>query len=151
MTARWPDPDRMTIDHYLASLGLRSMKSRACYRQVLHSFQDVAERHCELGEDVLIAWLRVSAECWAATTLLHRTRIIDRFLDHLVKTEAIDRNPVTALREACNINQCMPVWRALAARNPEKALAELPPAPAVRQRAGRGFGGARRADAEPGS
>ena len=23
MTARWPDPDRRTIDHYLASLGLR--------------------------------------------------------------------------------------------------------------------------------
>lgn len=125
MTARWPDPDRMIIDHYLASLDLRSLKSRACYCQVLHGFQDVAELHCELGQDVLVAWLRVSAENWVATTLLHRTRIVDRFLDHLVKTEAIDRNPVTALRQACNIKQCMPVWRALASRNPEKALAEL--------------------------
>lgn len=125
MTARWPDPDRTTIGHYLASLDLRSMKSRACYRQVLHGFQDVVERHGELGQDVLVAWLRVSAECRAATTLLHRTRIVDRFLDHLLKTEAIDRNPVTALREACNIKQCMPVWRALASSNPEKALAEL--------------------------
>lgn len=125
MTARWPDPDHMIIDHYLASLGLRSMKSRACYRQVLHGFQDVAERHSELGQDVLVAWLRVSAECRAASTLLHRTRIVDRFLDHLLKTEAIDRNPVTILREACNIKQCMPVWRALASRNPEQALAEL--------------------------
>ncbi len=69
--------------------------------------------------------LRVSSECWAATTLLHRTRIVDRFLDHLLKTEAIDCNPVTALREACNIKLCMPVWRALASRNPEQALAEL--------------------------
>lgn len=125
MTARWPDPDRTTIDHYLAGLGLRSMKSRACYRQVLHGFQDIAERHCALGQDVLIAWLRVSAECWAATTLLHRTRIVDRFLDYLRKTKAIDRNPVTTLREACNIKQCKPVWRALASHNPEKALAEL--------------------------
>lgn len=59
------------------------------------------------------------------TTLLHRTRIIDRFLDHLLETGAIDRNPVTVLREACNIKQCMPVWRVLASRDPEKALAEL--------------------------
>ena len=70
MTARWPDPDRTIIDHHLTGLGLRSMKSRTCYRQVLHGFQDVAEHHSELGQDVLVAWLRVSAECWAATTLL---------------------------------------------------------------------------------
>ncbi|MER8760521.1 hypothetical protein NKH69_33955 [Mesorhizobium sp. M0976] len=125
MTARWPDPDRTTIGRYLASLDLRSIKSRACYRQVLHGFQDVVERHSELGQDVVVAWLEVSAECRAATTLLHRTRIIDRFLDHLLKAGAIDRNPITTLREACNIKQCMPVWRALASRNPEKALAEL--------------------------
>lgn len=125
MTVRWPDPDRMIIDRYLASLGLRSMNSQACYRQVLHGFQDVAERHSELDQDVLVAWLRVSAESWAASTLLHRTRIVDRLLDHLLKIKAIDRNPVITLREACNIKQCMPVWRALASCNPKQALIEL--------------------------
>ncbi|MDQ4420190.1 hypothetical protein OOT33_07055 [Sphingobium sp. DEHP117] len=60
-----------------------------------------------------------------ATTLLHRTRIIDRFLDHLVQTGAIHRNPVVVLRKECNVKQCMPVWRALASRDPEQALAEL--------------------------
>lgn len=125
MTARWPDTERMIIDHYLARLGLRSIKSRTCYRQVLHGFQDVVERHSELGQDVLVAWLRVSAECWSTTTLLHRTRIVDRFLDHLLENEAIDRNPVITLRETCNIKQCMPIWRALASCNPEQALAEL--------------------------
>ena len=74
MTAPWPDPDRMIIDQYFASLGLRSMKSRACYRQVSHGFQDVAEHHSEIGQDVLVAWSRVSVECWAASTLMHRTR-----------------------------------------------------------------------------
>ena len=125
MTARWPDPDRTTIGRYLASLDLCSIKSQTCYRQVLHGFQDVVERHSKLDQDVLIAWLRVSAECWAATTRLHRTRIIDRFLDHLLKVGAVDSNPITVLRDACNIKQCMPVWRALASRNPEKAFAEL--------------------------
>jgi integrase/recombinase XerD len=125
MIARWPDSDRTIINHYLASLDLRSMNSRTLYGQVLHGFQDVAECHSELSQDVLVAWLRLSAECWAATTLLDRTRIIDRFLDHLLKNDAIDRNPITALREACNIKQCKPVWRALASRDPDKAFAEL--------------------------
>lgn len=125
MTARWPDPDRATIDRYVASLDLRSMKSRTCYRQILHSFQDVAERYDALNQDVLLAWLRESAIRRAASTLLHRTRIIDRFLERLVEIGAIELNPVVALRDECNIKQCMPIWRALASRNPERALAEL--------------------------
>lgn len=125
MTARWPDPDRTIISRYLASLELRHMKTRVLYRQVLHGFQDVVERHSELGQDVLVAWLQVSAECWAATTLLNRTRIIDRFLDHLLTTGVIDRNPIAGLRDVSNIKQCLPVWRALASRDPQKALAEL--------------------------
>jgi len=125
MTARWPDPDRVTIGRYVASLDLRSMESQTCYRQVLHSFQDVAERHKVLGQEVLLAWLRESAIRRASSTLLHRTRIIDRFLDHLLKTGAIERNPVEALRDECNIKQCMPIWRALASRDPDVAIHEL--------------------------
>ena len=71
-----------------------------------------------------MAWLRV-APGRASTTRLHRTRIIDRFLDYLVETGAIKSNPVTVLREACHIRQCMPVWRALESRDPDNALAEL--------------------------
>lgn len=121
----WPDPERLLIARYLAGFGLRSTNSRTHYKQVLHSFQDVAERHAELGQDVLMAWLRASSDRWAASTLLHRTRIVDRFLDHLVHIEAIDRNPVIALRETCNIRQCKPVWQALASDIPDRALAEL--------------------------
>ncbi len=121
----WPDPDRLLMARYLASLGLRSPSSRAYYKQALGSFQDAAEHHAELGKDVLVAWLEVFSTQWAATTRLHRTRIIDRFLDHLLEAGAIECNPVAALRDACNIKQCMPVWRALASRDPDGALAEL--------------------------
>ncbi|CDX34160.1 hypothetical protein MPLA_1730004 [Mesorhizobium sp. ORS 3359] len=61
-----------------------------------------------------MVWLQTLSDHWMATTLLNRTRIIDRFLDHLLNIEAIERNPVTALCEAYNIKQCRPVWRALA-------------------------------------
>jgi integrase len=121
----WPDPDRLLIARYLVDLGLHSPNSRAYYKQVLHIFQDVAERHADLDQDVLVAWLRALSDRWAATTLLHRTRVLDRFLDHLLETGAIDRNPVAYLRETCNIKQCKPVWRALASRDPAQALAKL--------------------------
>lgn len=56
---------------------------------------------------------------------MHRTRIIDRFLDHLLEAGAIECNPVAVLRDACNIKHCKSVWRALASRDPDGALAEL--------------------------
>ena len=121
----WPDPERKLIARYIAGLNLRSSNSPIYYRQTLNIFQDVAERHAKLDKEMLIAWLHVSPGRWAATTRLHRTRIIDRFLDHLEANGAIECNPVAALREACNIKQCMPVWRALASRDPDSALAEL--------------------------
>jgi integrase/recombinase XerD len=125
MTARWPDPDRVIIGRYVASLDLHSMKSRACYAQVLHGFQDVAERYEALDQEVLLAWLRKSAVRRAPSTLLHRTRIVDRFLERMLEMGAVHHDPVAALRDECNIKQCMPIWRALASRNPEEALAKL--------------------------
>lgn len=121
---KWPDPERKLIARYIASLNLRTTISPIYYRQALNTFQDVAERHATLDKNMLVAWLRV-APGRALTTRLHRTRIVDRFLDHLEETGAIERNPINALREACNIKQCMPVWRALADRDPDNALAEL--------------------------
>ncbi|MBO0754877.1 MAG: tyrosine-type recombinase/integrase [Bradyrhizobiaceae bacterium] len=125
MSSSWPDPDRAHIDHYVAGIDLRNLKSRTCYRQVLHSFQDIVERHGALDQQALQVWLRELSTRWVTSTLLHRTRIIDRFLDHLLVTGAIDHNPVKALREACHIKQCMPIWRALTSRNPEQSLARL--------------------------
>lgn len=121
----WPDPERNLIARYVAGLNLRTTNSPIYYRQALNIFQDVAERHARLDKDMLVAWLNVSPGRWAATTRLHRTRIIDRFLDHLEETGAIERNPVAAVAEACNIKQCKPVWRALASSDPDSALAEL--------------------------
>lgn len=114
----WPDPERQLIVRYLAGLDLHSTNSRSYYKQTLNSFQDVAERGAELGKEVLVAWLQASSTRWAATTRLHRTRIIDRFLDYLAQAGAISASPVATLREACNIKQCRPVWRALASSNP---------------------------------
>ena len=57
MISRWPDSDRTRIGSYVASLDLRDLKSRTCYQQVLHSFQDAVERHGLLDQQALQAWL----------------------------------------------------------------------------------------------
>ncbi len=121
----WPDPERKLIARYIAGLNLRTTQSPIYYKQALNIFQEVAERHGKLDKDMLVAWLHVLPGRWASTTRLHRTRIIDRFLDHLEESVAIERNPVASLCEACNIKQCKPVWRALASSDPDRTLAEL--------------------------
>ena len=53
----WPDPERLLIARYLAGLGLRSTNSRTYYKQVLHSFQDVAA-HVPIAErPAMSEWL----------------------------------------------------------------------------------------------
>lgn len=125
MTSHWPDSDHAYIGRFVASLDLRNLKSRACYQQVLHSFQDIVEQRGVLNQQALQVWLRELAARWATSTLLHRTRIIDGFLDHLLVNGAIDHNPIKALREGCHIKQSMPIWRALISHNPEQSLARM--------------------------
>ena len=54
----WPDRDRAVIARYLGKLRLRSTNSRTYYRQVLHGFQDVAERHPAIDRQMLEVWLQ---------------------------------------------------------------------------------------------
>lgn len=121
----WPDPDRTVIARYLAKLRLRSANSRTYYRQVLHGFQDVAERHPAIDQQTLEDWLRGSGTRWHSSTLLHRARIVDRFLDHLVEMEQIASNPIAGLRDEYSVKQSRPIWQALASPMADQALGAL--------------------------
>ena len=89
----WPDTDRRSVSRYLAQLRLSS-HARSVYTQVLHDFQAVAERRRAVDRKTLEEWLREWGAHWQPTTLLHRARIVDRFLDHLVELKLIDRKSV---------------------------------------------------------
>ncbi|MGP0059955.1 MAG: tyrosine-type recombinase/integrase [Beijerinckiaceae bacterium] len=121
----WPEPDRAVIARYLGKLRLRSANSRTYYRQVLHGFQDVAERYPGTDRQVLEAWLREWGTCWHPSTLLHRAGIVDRFLDHLVEMKMIASNYIVVLRSEYSVNQSRPIWQALASSMPDQALAAL--------------------------
>ena len=124
MTA-WTDPDRAIVARYLGKLRLRSANSRICYRQVLHGFQDVAERHLTINRQTLEEWLRESGAHWHPSTVLHRARIVDRFLDHLVGSGLITSNPILVLCSEYSIMQSRPIWQALTSPMPDQALAAL--------------------------
>jgi integrase/recombinase XerD len=98
----WPDTDGSTITRYLGQLRLRYRISPIYYRQALRSFQEVVVRsQCppsQVSRDAVEAWLRERAARWSASTLLHRARIVNRFLDFLVQEELIAsiRSPICA-------------------------------------------------------
>jgi integrase len=59
------------------------------------------------------------------STLLHRARIVNRFLDFLVHEGLIASNPVTDLRAQYNVKCSKPILRALVAPEPDQALEVL--------------------------
>ena len=121
----WPDPDHTVIARYLGKPRLRSANSRIYYRQVLRGFQDVAQRYPAIDRQTLEVWLREWRTCWHPSTLLHRARIVDRFLDHLVETKMVASNPIAMLREEYCVRQSRPIWQALASSMPDQALVAL--------------------------
>ena len=130
----WPDTDGSAIDRHLRQLRLRSRISKTYYRQTLRTFQEVVARgQCspsQVGRDALEAWLRERATKWPMSTLLHRARIVNRFLDFLVHERAIASNPVADLRVQYCVKCSTPILRALLNPQPDRALEALRQLPA---------------------
>lgn len=125
----WPDTDGSTINRYLDQLRLRSPISPIYYRQALHSFQDVVVSYqCasrKIHREVIEAWMRERAVHWPESTLLHRPRIVDRFLDFLAQEGFIASNPVSDLRAEYSVKSSKAILRALLASDPNTALEAL--------------------------
>ena len=122
----WPDPERLLIARYLAGLGLRSPNSRTYYKQALHSFQDVAERHAELGKDVLVAWLRASLRSLGSddaccTAPASSTGSLITFCKP-ARSTTIPSSPCARHAISSNASRSGELWRPAI---PESALAEL--------------------------
>ena len=107
-------------------------------------------RYPAIDRQTLEVWLREWGTCWHPSTLLHRARIVDRFLDHLVEMKMIASNPIAMLRGEYSVKQSRPIWQALASSMPDQALAALRRPETVRQRVGRAHARSCRADARPG-
>lgn len=130
----WPDTDGKIIECYIAQLRLRCSISPTYYRQTLRSFQDVAFRQEHSPEritrETLETWLSERARVWARSTLLHRARIINRFLDYLVQEGFVASNPIEELRAAYHAGSDKAVLRALLSPDADQALEALRQFPA---------------------
>jgi integrase/recombinase XerD len=121
----WPDTDGSTIARYLQQLRLRCPTSPIYYRQTLRTFQEVAVHHQsspQVYRGVLEAWLRERAIHWSPSMLLHRARIVNRFLDFLVREQLIVSNPVADLRGRYCVKSSQAILRPLLAPDPNQAL-----------------------------
>jgi integrase/recombinase XerD len=125
----WPDTDGKIIERYLAQLRLRYPISPIYYRHALRSFQDVASRKgpqsIRITRETLETWLSERARIWARSTLLHRARIINRFLDYLVQEGFVASNPIDELRTEYHARSDKAVLRALLSPDTDQALEAL--------------------------
>jgi integrase/recombinase XerD len=128
----WPDADGGAINRHLQQLRPRNPITPKVYRCVLSGFQRfVVQRHCGplLSQQTIEAWLRERATQWPMHLVLHRARIVDRFLDFLVTEGSIPSNPLAQLRSRYAQRMSIPIVRALLAPAPEEALEALRPLP----------------------
>ena len=125
----WPDTNDRIIARYVDRLRLRCTLSPIYYRQALRNFQESVRRHQHSPGNVdrktLEAWLRERAAHWPVTTLLHRARIVNRFLDFLAREGLIVTNPIADLRAQYHAKSDKAILRALIASDTDQALESL--------------------------
>lgn len=128
----WPDTDDGSINRHLQQLQLRCRRTPNVYRCILVGFQRFVMKHnyeTPVGLPTIKAWLHDRAKQWPMHLVLHRTRIVDRFLDFLANEGTIPANPLFQLRLRYGQRTSIPVVRALLAADPEEALEILRPRP----------------------
>lgn len=121
----WPEDGDEIIEHYIARLPLNCAISPIYYRQALNSFRQAVLRFGATDRQALEYWLRERGEVWARSTVLHRARIVARFLDALAHEGRIGSNPISDLRRDYNASSDTGVIRALMAPDPNQALEVL--------------------------
>ena len=125
----WPDADSDAIARYLRQLRLRCPISPTYYRQTLESFRQFVNQHqypaSQVSRDTVETWLCERTLDWHTSTVLHRARIVNRFLDFLVQEGSITSNPVSDLRAEYHVKSSQAILRAMLAPSPDQALEAL--------------------------
>jgi integrase/recombinase XerD len=112
----WLNRDGLMSRRYVQQLGLRSPISIQVYRSVLDSFcRFVEERSASnpLSLEVIREWLCDREMGPPAHLVLHRARLVDRFLDWMVATVFLPSNPIADLRKQYAQRTTAPIVRAL--------------------------------------
>jgi len=82
----WPEDNDDAVNRHVQQLHPRNRGTFKVYRSILPGFQRFVQQ-CPLGTAVsqatIQAWLHERAKHWTMRLMLHRARVVDRFLDFL--------------------------------------------------------------------
>ncbi len=121
----WPDDNGDAIERHIRQLRPRNRGTIRVYRCILLGFQQFVQQFngsATISPDMIAAWLRTRAKCWPTHLVLHRARIVDRFLDYLASEGSIPGNPLEQLRVLYDQRSGAPIMRALLAADSAQAL-----------------------------
>ena len=120
------------INRFLSHAHPRSRTTLQVYRCILVEFQghvQLCPRDTAIGQSTIESWLHGLASRWPEHYVLHRARVVDRFLDFLASEGSIPSNPLAQLRLNFGQRVGTPIVRALLSSDPAQALAALKPLP----------------------
>ena len=120
------------INRFLLQVNPRSRDTVNGYRCILAEFQrhvQLCPRNTAICQSTIESWLHGCASRWPEHYVLHRARVVDRFLDFLASEESIPSNPLAKLRLNFGQRVGTPIVRALLSPDPAQALEALKPLP----------------------
>lgn len=118
------------IDRFLLHVHPRSRDTVNGYRCILAEFQrhvQLCPRNTAICRSTIESWLRGCTSRWPEHYVLHRARVVDRFLDFLAAEQSIPSNPFSQLRLRFGQRVGTPIVRALLSPDPAQALEALKP------------------------
>jgi integrase/recombinase XerD len=121
-----------TPQDYVRQLRLRNPLSSKSYRWILNGFQRFIAEQTEdnsISQATVRQWLNDRILVWPPHLVADRARLVDRYLDWMVKQDALASNPFAELRREYGQRATKPIAQALLMADFERALEALRPLP----------------------
>lgn len=128
----WPDRNGDICGRFIRQLHVRNSITLKVYRCILRGFQRFVVTHspsAPLSRKTIGDWLHERSTEWPSHLVIHRARLVDRFLDWAVANDFLPVNPFAELRATYDQRCTTPIVRALLSPDPTRALEALRPLP----------------------
>jgi integrase/recombinase XerD len=118
-----------TIAQFLKTIRPRCRDTYKVYTCILRGFhRHLAEQDAQVSADTIRNWLKQCILEWPLPLVIHRARLVDRYLDWAKAHDVVARNPLAELRERYG-GLTAPIVRAMLSDNLEHELERLRPLP----------------------
>ena len=114
---------------YVRQMNLRNPITTRVYRCILNGFQRFVTEQSQdksISRETICLWLNDRIRVWPFHLVVHRARLVARFLDWAVKRGAVNNNPFADLRTEYDQRSTGSVVRALLNPDSGAALAAKP-------------------------